>query len=397
MIYKLDKQAQLRYGRAALFYQQKAMSAGRGRSHMRDDLNINGGLTLVPMPGHEEQANEVKLLIETMDKPGRRTTVDIAIPEWGLHSNNEPFLELTDKHINGHDVIILASGPGTYKMLMQLRFLAAQLRGKHARRVSAVFGYSPLSRSDKDEGPGRLTWAGLPYQLLDDGMGPKRTIHRLVVADPHCEQISMIGPQGTVVSVTMIRRLIRRAVEEAQRRGITRICLAFADDGSSKRYEKKVDEVLREFAEDGITFDTFVGYQRRTDSYKKEATHIVPCDDEARAALRDSLVISIDDEIATAGTNQNVARIFKETYGAKLFWAVVPHGILCNPATERLSHPDCPIDLLMITDTCPLERKDRQHIQALQEIGRVHVVKWTEDLAKIVFFLHWDTSIRAMR
>ena len=118
------------------------------QNNARVERNQNGGLALIPMPGFESLALETKTLIEK-NYPDK---VDIATPRVDHHKSGEPFIELPKDHIGGHDCFLLTSGPGTELMLAQTQIALAYLVGRKAKRITLVSGYSPLSRSDKDDG-----------------------------------------------------------------------------------------------------------------------------------------------------------------------------------------------------------------------------------------------------
>ena len=87
-------------------------------------LNLNGGLTLIPMPGFEEQTERVKPIIEGKTRDEHRLTpVDIVRPEFGRRASGEPYIRMAKEHIGGHDCVVITSGPGTPGMLINLFLL----------------------------------------------------------------------------------------------------------------------------------------------------------------------------------------------------------------------------------------------------------------------------------
>jgi len=185
---------------------------------VRSLVSLNGGLTLVPMPGFDGLARELKIKIEGIREiRGRGVSrmvwtrpVDIVIPEFGQRSNDEPYLRLGKHHVGGHDCVVLGSGPGTYENTGQLNLLLRYLVARRARRVALVTGYFPLSRSDKDEGGKEFAlppvfvdqWQAMTYGNLD----------RIIAVDLHASQAVMSARTGLITEISLMRRVLQVAV-----------------------------------------------------------------------------------------------------------------------------------------------------------------------------------------
>jgi ribose-phosphate pyrophosphokinase len=357
-------------------------------------FNLNGGLTLVPMPGFVEQAHAVKELVEKrgMRDGMYRTPVDIATASFGEHSNGDPYVDLTKHHIGEHDCVILTSGPGTYKMLMQLILLIGYLDARKAARITIVLGYFPLSRSDKDEGDSRLALIRMLINVMK-GVAPKVGIYRIVAADPHSPQIAMAGEPGDVTPVILTRRLLSPMIVSALEQN-DRICIAYPDDGAAKNFEAaaiKMEVTI------GLRIPYVTGVKRRDDSNKSRLIAVQGQLD----AVKDATVIQLDDEIATGGSVINLGWMLKQKYGAKSVWVGVTHGVFCGPAIERFSAEDSPIDQLTVMDTIPIHNRSDTYglpsLDPLLQSGRLQVTSWVEDLSWVIYRNHWDLSIRQMR
>ncbi|NBS41397.1 hypothetical protein EBS80_01945, partial [bacterium] len=218
---------------------------------MEGQFNRNGGLTLVPMPGFMRVAEQVAEKIQEIgSEPAEDrwvTPVDIASPEFDYRSSGEPFLRLGKRHVGGHDCVVIGSGPGTDQMLMRTMMLLRYLAGRRAQRIALVEGYFPLSRSDKDEGG--LEFALPPFiieMLRAAATGPDVGLSRIIAADLHAPQVVMGGTTGLIVEIPLVRRVIRRAVEDAIKLGLP-IVIAFPDEGAQKRFEKVIDQIEDEF------------------------------------------------------------------------------------------------------------------------------------------------------
>lgn len=338
----------------------------------------------MPMPGFEQLAKRVQ---SEFDRAGFQfaTSVDIAEPEFGFRSSGEPYVRLGKEHIAGHDCVILTSGPGTPEMLIQLMLVLRYLSGRRASRTAVVTGYFPLGRSDKDEGAKEFA---LPPLLIDLMMASTfRDLDRVIAVDLHAPQVVMSGRTGFITEVSLVRRVLMRAVVEAMAEQEP-LCICFPDDTSAKRVESAVDLICREL---NIQLPTVYGVKRRKSSSQTQLRALFG----DLEALKGATVLNLDDEIATGSTNINSARALKEQYGAKRVWAVVTHGVLCGNAAAEFGKEDCPVDRVFITDTIPVE--PRPELQGLLASGRLQVTEWSPDLGWILYHHHWNLSIRELR
>ncbi len=347
-------------------------------------FNQHGGLTLIPMPGFEDLALEVKGRVEAGSYEFD-TSIDVADFEFGYRASGEPYVRLGKEHIAGHDCVVLTSGPGTPAMLLQLMLVLRYLSGRRASRITVVTGYFPLGRSDKDEGA--LEFA-LPPLIIDlMMMATYSGLDRVIAVDLHAPQVVMSGRTGFITEVSMVRRMLKRSVDEAMALGHP-ICLCFPDDTAAKRMESAVAQISEQL---GVTFPVVYGAKRRTSSQESTLVGLFGELD----AIDGATVLNLDDEIATGGTNIESAADLKAHYGAARVWAVVTHGLLCGPAAERFAEPSCAVDRVFISDTIPVTT--RPELEQLIDAGRLDVTSWCPDLSWILYHHHWNLSIRELR
>jgi len=357
---------------------------------MKAPFNRRGGLTLVPMPGFEDLATRIKWIIEqktpdTKHTDRIKTPVDVVAPEISLRPSGEPFVRLGKQHIGEHDCFILTSGPGTPRMLTELIFVVGYLASRKASVITIICPYFPLGRSDKDEGGWELS---MPPFVVRSVLGVAQgLVKRIVCVDPHAQQIAMAADPGLITPVYLTRRILKFVTQEALSVS-DHLCLAFPDDSAAKRYEAAMAIVERELK---ITFNVVSTAARRTSGTEKSLKYIVG-DTEA---MQDAIVVALDDETATGGTQMAAAKEFKERFGAREVWAAVTHGILCGNGPDRFMSPKCPIERLYVTDTIPLHH--RPELQPLIQSGRIRVISWEKDLAEIVYNIHHGRSIRDIR
>ena len=354
-------------------------------------FNLNGGLTLAAEKEYLPFLNGVKTALEEYSKGERRvyTPADIVELDFRKHNNGEPYLKLTNDHIGEHDVVLFTSGPGTHQMLDRLSLALWHLVGRRARRIMVITPYCPLARSDKDEGLDILALAAYPIQLMDFmGFGK---LDRVVAFDLHSPSVVAAGhavKPGFVTEVSMVRRLLQKAIVDA--RAINeRICIDFPDEGAFKRFEgyyKQVKEAL------GFDLPKATGTKRRENSEKSEIEDV----GGDKRKLKGSIVITLDDEIATGGTLIESAEQLKREYQVAQVWAAVTHGVFCGKAIERFSRTDCPVDRIYVTDTIPFDHRPELN-PLFGEIGRLRLVSCIPDVAKIVYFGHNNGKIRTVR
>lgn len=348
----------------------------------------NGALTLVAMPSFEGITERVRQKVESMHEanPDRKPTpVDIVFPIFGQRASGEPYLRLGKDHIGGHDCVVITSGPGTHEMLMQLYIVLKYLVGRRAHRIAVVCGYFPLSRSDKDEGALEFAMTRPTMDLIMEGSCGH--LDRIIAADLHSPQVVAAARIGLLTEVSLVRRLLHRTIEDARQK-TGKICLALPDDGAAKRVEGAMADAQDKL---NIQLATVFGAKRRTSSRSSDTKHLFG----DLHALKESIVICLDDEIATGGTNIDMATSLKKDYGAAQVWAAVTHGVLCGEAPQRFALPNCPVDRIYSMDTIPFE--SRTHLTPLIANDKLIVLSWWEDLSWIVYHHHWEENIREMR
>lgn len=354
---------------------------------MNAPSNRHGGLTLVPVPGFEDLAKQLKDAIEERGNREyyRPTPVDIVYPQFGKRSSGEPFVRLGKHHVGGHDCMILGSGPGTPEMIIKLLLILRYLRGRHAARIATFLGYFPLGRSDKDEVDQEFA---LPPVVVDAMMCMTyNELDRIIAMDLHAPQVVMSGRTGIITEVSMLRRLLQTAIKDAIENGV-QLCLAFPDSTAFKRAEKPLRKIQKEFE---VELPAVFGIKDRISSEELKSLVLLG----QVEAVKGSRVLSIDDEIATFTTNVTSAGQLKQEYGATEVWSVVTHGVFCGPAAERLADPTCPVDRIYVTNTIPFENRD--HLRPLINQKKIRVISILEDLAWIIYNHHWDESIRIVR
>ena len=351
--------------------------------------NQNGGLTIVAFPGFEEIAKKVQSLIQEKEneKNGEKAAiVDLVIPLFKERVSKEPYCQLGKEHIGGHDCVIITGGPANWEKLGQLQLLLSYLAGRRARRISIVFGYFPLGRSDKDEGG--LELALPPILVRQWQAAANGNLDRIIALDLHSPQIVMAGWSGLITEVSMARKILNQAVMDAKELGYNKIVVHFPDDGAAKRYEQAYLNVKKS---SGVEMYWTEGSKRRTDSGHCELGPITGDTEK----LSDSLVIIMDDEAATMTTALKWALALLINYRCKEVWGSIVHGVFCGDGDKLLGAPDCPMVRLYCSDSIPFDK--RNYLDHLLDSKKICLVSWITELANIIYHHHRDESLRQMR
>jgi len=360
-------------------------------------INMFGGLTIVPTPGLEPMAEAIKSLIEKFGaRPGNNTTpVSIVLLDIGrLRINAEPVAASVDKGICQHDVVVLASGPGTPMMIQNLLLTLYHLRSQKAKRITIVFGYFPWSRTDKKEKRKKdgLIEFPLPLflvELIQTAAG--RAFGGIVAFDLHA---AIPIPGDIVQEVSFVNPLLQRAILDTKDEETRFIVTSYTDNGSATRSEEASVKAIAELRNAGILVRPKLIYGSKDRlSDRQQRMKRRPFGDVR--AVKGSIVFQIDDEAATLGTLETNSRFLIEHYGAKRIIAVVTHAVLCGEAVKILSAPDSPISCLYTSDTIPLH--NRPELKPLIDSGRIRVVSIADELAKIIYYIHWGHEIRRVR
>ncbi|MBI5369804.1 ribose-phosphate pyrophosphokinase [Candidatus Uhrbacteria bacterium] len=350
-----------------------------------DPFCRHGGLTLVPMPGFESRAEELAgLILEKSNRDGEyRTPVDVAIPTFKFRPSGEPYLVFGKRHLDAHDVFVLASGPGTYEMTGQMDYLLAYLAGHKASRITIVFGYFPQGRSDRDE---HNVFAIPPILVTKWLVLSQGLLRRIVCLDPHSDQSTMVGHTGLITPVWLTYRLLKHVYQEAQAVS-DKVVLAFPDPSARKRFKAALKQLRKDL---GQNLQIVYASADRVDAERKTIDGIGGDLD----AVDGALVIQLDDETASGVTQMKAAEQLHNV-GAREIWSAVTHGVLCANAPTLFAAPNSLIARLYIMDTIPPEL--RLELRPLLESGRLRVLSWRDDAAWVIYNVHWGFDVRETR
>lgn len=249
-------------------------------------------------------------------------------------SDGESFVRINE-NIRGADVFIIQSTcyPANDN-LMELLVMIDAFKRASASRITAVIPYYGYARQDRKDSPRTPISARLVADLLQAA-----GVHRVFSLDLHAPQI-----QG-FFNIPVDHLFAAPVLLESMR------------------------DILKEEAQNVVLISPDAGGVERTRAFAKRLNCAIAIADKRRDApgqiaevniigdIKDKEAILLDDIVDTAGTMTEVAKILVEK-GARKVWACATHGVLSGPAIQRINAS--PLDRLLLTDTIPLEEKQRQ-------------------------------------
>jgi ribose-phosphate pyrophosphokinase len=264
-----------------------------------------------------------------------------------------------DVSLRGSDVFIIQThcGPVNDTLMEQLIMIDAAKRAS-AKRITAVCPYYGYSRQDRKATGREPITAKLVADMLQ-GAGADR----VVSVDLHSGQIQGFFdiPFDHLTAMPVL-------VDELRRQGTEDLVVVAPDAGRVKVAERFSQHLNADLA--------FVHKRRpRGSANLVEALDVVGEVEGRRCVL-------IDDMIDTAGTICAAADLLTEC-GASDVWAMATHGVLSDPALERLEKSQ--LSRVVLTNTLPVP-EDRR-IEKLQVLS---VAKLIADAIDAVFE---DTSV----
>ncbi|HUO48799.1 MAG TPA: ribose-phosphate diphosphokinase [Acidimicrobiales bacterium] len=259
-----------------------------------------------------------------------------------------------DVSLRGSDVFIVQThcGPVNDSLMEQLIMIDAAKRAS-AKRITAVCPYYGYSRQDRKATGREPITAKLVADMLQVAGAD-----RVVSVDLHSGQIQGFFdvPFDHLTAMPVL-------VDELRRQGTEDLVVVAPDAGRVKVAERFSQHLSADLA--------FVHKRRpRGTANQVEALDVVGEVEGRRCVL-------IDDMIDTAGTICAAAELLSER-GASDVWAMATHGVLSDPALERLDKS--PLSRVVLTNTLPIP-EDRR-IEKLQVLS---VAKLIADAIDAVF------------
>jgi ribose-phosphate pyrophosphokinase len=261
--------------------------------------------------------------------------------------------------VRGADVFIMQthSRPVNDSIMEQLILIDAAKRAS-AKRITAVCPYLGYSRQDRKASGREPITAKLVTDLFKTAGAD-----RLISVDLHSGQIQGFfdGPVDHLTAMPVLLEYLRAESDND-------IVVVAPDAGRVKVAERFSQHLHSSLA--------FVHKLRPKIGPNSVVAMDVVGDVEGRRC------VIIDDMIDTAGTICAAAEILTD-HGATEVWAMATHGVLSDPAIDRLKN--APINRVVITNTVPLA-SDRR-------IDKIEVLSVAPLIADAINAVFEDTSV----
>jgi ribose-phosphate pyrophosphokinase len=265
-----------------------------------------------------------------------------------------------DESIRGADVFIVQThcSPVNDALMEQLIMIDAAKRAS-AKRITAVCPYYGYSRQDR-KASGREP---ITAKLVAD-MFTAAGADRIVSVDLHSGQIQGFF-DGPVDHLTATPVLVERLREECSGQDVV---VVSPDAGRVK--------VAAIYAQH-LHADLASIWKRRAKGDSSQVTAL-----GVMGEVEGRLCILVDDMIDTAGTIVAAAERLVDA-GASDVWAAATHGVLSDPAIDRLKN--AAISRLFITNTLPLPPE--------KQLDKIEVLSAAQIIADAIDAVFEDTSV----
>jgi len=266
-----------------------------------------------------------KDIADVLDIP--LTSVDIE-----RFRDQEIFVRINE-NVRGEDIFLIqpTSAPAN-DHLMELLILIDALVRASAQRITAVVPYFGYARQDRKTGGRTPISAKLVANLIS-----KAGAHRVLTVDLHAGQIQGFFdiPTDNLFGQPVFINDIR---EQFSKRDREKLLFVSPDTGGVVRTRA----IAKEFDADIAIVD-----KRRPKAGESEVMNII-------GDVAGRTCILYDDIIDSGGTLCNAAKALKD-HGANSVSAYITHGVLSDPAVERITKSE--LTEVVITDTISQPKK----------------------------------------
>jgi len=285
-------------------------------------------------------------------EPGRAEVFEFA--------NENIFVRILDNVREKDIFLVQPTSRPVNQSIMELLIMIDAFKRASAGRITAVVPYYAYGRSDKKDQP-RVP---ITARLIAD-MITVAGADRMLTMDLHQGQI-----QGffniPVDELTAVHLLSRYFID----RELQDDAVVVTDLGFAKR--------ARAFAELLDAPLAIVEKRRHGNLDRAEVINVI-------GEVKGKRVIIVDDEIDTAGTLIEITRAL-EKEGVRDIYACATHGVLSDPAIDRISSSN--LQEVIITDTIPLP--------ADKHIPRIKVLSVAPLIGEAIKRIHRGESVGAL-
>lgn len=243
--------------------------------------------------------------------------------------NDNTFVQI-EETVREQDVyIVQTTMPPVNERVMELLISIDALKRASVKNINVVLPYYLYSRSDKKDQPRIPVTAKLMQELLEAAGAT-----RVITCDLHNPAIQ------AYFNINCDRLSAQNILQKYfKERNLKNMVIVATDAGSSKKAYKYSEYFNCPIA--------LIDKRRSGNDDRAIASSVI-------GEVRNKEAIIFDDEVDTAGSLIETARILEEN-GAKEIYAGCTHGILSANAVKRIQ--DSPIKELVITNTIPLPKE----------------------------------------
>ena len=266
-----------------------------------------------------------------------------------------------EENIRGQDVFIIQSTNEPADNLIELFLLLDAAVRASAQRVTAVIPYFGYGRQDRKDQPRVPISSRVMVDIITT-----TGADRIISMDLHSTQIQGFAsiPFDHLYSRMVLMDTLRKLDFNPDN------CTVLAPDVGSAAMGQSYARSL------GFHFALID--KRRYAPNKAEVSHLI-------GDLEGKDVLIIDDMIDTAGTTVSAAQAAMDK-GAKSVTAAATHGVLSDPAIDRLK--EAPIKELIITDTISVKKE--------KQLPNMKIVSVANVFAEAIKRIHNGESVSAL-
>jgi ribose-phosphate pyrophosphokinase len=288
----------------------------------------------------------------------------------GTFANGEIEIKIHD-NIRGQDVYIIqptcSNGSiGVNRALMELLLLIHTLRLSSARRITAViphYGYARQDRKTQSRVP--ISASAVAKMITELG------VDNVVTVDLHCGQIQGFFHGCPLTDLNPATEFAKYAKDKHP--DPKRVVVVAPDAGAVGRAQALADRI-------GASHIVTI-LKRRVEAGKVENMQLV-------GDVDGFVCVIADDMIDTAGTLCKAADVLT-AHGAVEVHAYATHGILTDPACERITNCTA-LKEVVVTDSLPVEN-------LAARCSKLRVISLANLLAEAIQRIHTGESMEKVR
>jgi len=287
----------------------------------------------------ERVCDGLEAAIREEARKGRIPGIDIVRPKLAgadvkRFADGEIFVQLCENVRNKDVFIIQPTCPPVNDNLMELLIMVDAARRSSARSITAILPYYGYARQDRKSVSRTPITAALAARLIEEA-----GVDRLISVDLHAEQIQGFFhvPVDNLWAAGVLTAFYREEYKTVPGEDVKNLVLVSPDAGGAARCRAYAKRLRCDFA---------IVDKSRPRANECKMGGIVG-DVEGKDC------VLLDDLTDTAGSLTK-ASVLLLNAGAKKVEACVSHGVLSDPALDRIM--TSPLERLVVTDTIPFRR-----------------------------------------